>query len=154
MNFIHVSTESGDHIATIASSTDPHTKAIVGDLVMDFVNRGFVVSTQAKSLQPQIAQPAAPASAAKSAPTKRAWKRKEPFASAPDAEGHQVGDRVRVEWDSLTYNRQQLMQHYRMQQGVVTDVKRGKGVRQGIAVEFPAEGTSVWFGRNELSKVE
>lgn len=151
MSFIHVSTESGDHIATIASSTDPNIKAIVGDLVMDLINKGLVVSTQAR---PQIAKPAAPTQAAKAAPTTRPWKRKEPFATAPDAEGHQVGDRVRVEWDSLTFNQQQLMQSFRAQQGVITDVKRGKGVRQGIAVEFPSTGESIWFGRNELAKVE
>lgn len=152
MSFIHVSTESGDHIATIASSTDPNIKAIVGDLVMDLINKGLVVSTQAR---PQLAKPAAPAPVAKkAAPTTRPWKRDKPFATAPDAEGHQVGDRVRVEWDSLTFNRQQLMQSYRAQQGVVTDVRRGKGVRQGIAVEFPSTGESVWFGRNELVKVE
>lgn len=151
MSFIHVSTESGDHIATIASSTDPNIKAIVGDLVMDLINKGLVVSTQAR---PQLTKPAAPAPVVKAAPTTRAWKRKEPVASAPEIEGYQVGDRVRVEWDSLTFNRQQLMQSYRAQQGVVTDVKRGKGVRQGIAVEFPSTGESIWFGRNELAKVE
>lgn len=151
MSFIHVSTESGDHIATIASSTDPHLKSIVGELVMDFVNRGFVVSTQAR---PQLANHAAPAPAAKAAPTKRAWKRKEPFASAPETEGHQVGDRVRIEWDSLTYSRQQLMQPHRAQQGVVTEVKRGKGIRLGVGVEFPLGDFPVFFGRNELAKVE
>jgi len=151
MSFIHVSTESGDHIATIASSTDPNIKSIVGELVMDLINKGFVVSTQAR---PQLAKPTAPVPAAQDAPTTRPWKRKEPFAVAPDAEAHQIGDRVRVEWDSLTFNRQQLMQSYRAQQGVITDVKRGKGVRQGIAVEFPSTGESIWFGRNELAKVE
>ena len=46
------------------------------------------------------------------------------------------------------------MQPHRAQQGVVTEVKRGKGIRLGVGVEFPLGDFPVFFGRNELAKVE